>query len=291
MKTSTLQSRRKSWLASCISFVFIIGLFILISSKANDSQIYPSLKQVFQQIGYIFTHQYEGLSFIYTFLRVLFVLILAIISSLLISYLYYLKQWTYGFFQPILVIMKSIPVVALAVYMFLLVGSKRGPYFIAYLVALPIMLEGFILGIDSIPQPIQMELALTEVPKWKKFIQIYLPMMPRFWAYCNSVILSSKPPRCKHFLPILPVGWQVKCIRKSYKGEPSEIVPRSKKAAAQKVQRLCGVSPHSQRSAMIHHIPGRLIRPSRCSNTISMVFSFQTVRFSRTAPSVKKEAA
>ena len=69
------------------------------------------------------------------------------------------------------------------------------------------------------------------------------------------------------------------------------IVPRSKKAAAQKVQRLCGVSPHSQRSAMIHHIPGRLIRPSRCSNTISMVFSFQTVRFSRTAPSVKSEAA
>lgn len=179
MKTSTLQSRRKSWLASCISFVFIIGLFILISSKANDSQIYPSLKQVFQQIGYIFTHQYEGLSFIYTFLRVLFILILAIISSLLISYLYYLKQWTYGFFQPILVIMKSIPVVALAVYMFLLVGSKRGPYFIAYLVALPIMLEGFILGIDSIPQPIQMELALTEVPKWKKFIQIYLPMMKK----------------------------------------------------------------------------------------------------------------
>ena len=47
---------------------------------------------------------------------------------------------------------------------------------------------------------------------------IYLPMMPRFWAYCNSVILSSKPPRCKHFLPFLPMGWQVKCIRKSYKG-------------------------------------------------------------------------
>ena len=69
------------------------------------------------------------------------------------------------------------------------------------------------------------------------------------------------------------------------------IISHSKKAAAQKVQRLCGASHHSQRSAMIHHIPGRLIRPSRCSNTISMVFSFQTVRFSRTAPSVKTEAA
>ena len=74
-------------------------------------------------------------------------------------------------------------------------------------------------------------------------------------------------------------------------GKAFKIIPRSKKAAAQKVQRLCGVSPHSQRSAMIHHIPGRLIRPSRCSNTISMVFSLQTVRFSRTAPSVKSEAA
>ena len=99
---------------------------------------------------------------------------------------------------------------------------------------------------------------------------------PRFWAYCNSVILSSKLPRCKHFLPVLPMERQVR---------------QRKKAAAQKVQRLCGASPHSQRSAMIHHIPGRLIRPSRCSNTISMVFSFQTVRFSRTAPLVKTEAA
>ena len=69
------------------------------------------------------------------------------------------------------------------------------------------------------------------------------------------------------------------------------IVSRSKKAAAQKVQRLCGVSHHSQRSEMIHHMPGRLIRPSRCSNTISMVFSFQTVRFRQKAPSAKTEAA
>ncbi len=42
--------------------------------------------------------------------------------------------------------------------------------------------------------------------------------MPRFWAYYNILILSSKPPRCKHFLPVLPMEWQVKCIRKSYKG-------------------------------------------------------------------------
>ena len=75
------------------------------------------------------------------------------------------------------------------------------------------------------------------------------------------------------------------------KRRASKTVPRSKKAAAQKVQRLCGASHHSQRSAMIHHIPGRLIRPSRCSNTISMVFSFQTVRFSRTDPLAKTEAA
>ena len=99
---------------------------------------------------------------------------------------------------------------------------------------------------------------------------------PCFWAYYNILILSSKLPRCKHFLPVLPMERQVR---------------QRKKAAAQKVQRLCGVSHHSQRSEMIHHIPGRLIRPSRCSNTISMVFSFQTVRFSRTAPSVKTEAA
>ena len=70
-----------------------------------------------------------------------------------------------------------------------------------------------------------------------------------------------------------------------------KISPRSKKAAAQKVQRLCGTSHHSQRSAMIHHIPGRLIRPSRCSNTISMVFSFQTVRFQPNSPFSKNRSS
>lgn len=41
---------------------------------------------------------------------------------------------------------------------------------------------------------------------------------PRFWAYYNSMILSSKPPSCKHFLPIWPTERQVRHIRKSYKG-------------------------------------------------------------------------
>ena len=99
---------------------------------------------------------------------------------------------------------------------------------------------------------------------------------PRFWAYYNILILSSKPPRCKHFLPVLPMERQVR---------------QRKKAAAQKVQRLCGASPHSQRSAMIHHIPGRLIRPSRCSNTISMVFSFQTVCFQPNSPFSKNRSS
>ena len=115
----------------------------------------------------------------------------------------------------------------------------------------------------------------TQYPLLPQF-QTLPSCTPCFWAHCNSVILLSKLPRCKHFLPVWPMERQVR---------------QRKKAAAQKVQRLCGASPHSQRSAMIHHIPGRLIRPSRCSNTISMVFSFQTVRFSRTAPSVKTEAA
>ena len=97
--------------------------------------------------------------------------------------------------------------------------------------------------------------------------QCQLPRKGELFCFCRSAPESDQP------------------------GEAFQAVPRSKKAAAQKVQRLCGVSHHSQRSEMIHQIPGRLIRPSRCSNTISMVFSFQTVRFSRTDPSAKTEAA
>ena len=80
-------------------------------------------------------------------------------------------------------------------------------------------------------------------------------------------------------------------LREASPAGHSKLSRAAKKAAAQKVQRLCGVSHHSQRSEMIHHIPGRLIRPSRCSNTISMVFSFQTVRFQPNSPFSKNRSS
>ena len=95
---------------------------------------------------------------------------------------------------------------------------------------------------------------------------IYLPMMPRFWAYCNSVILSSKPPRCKHFLPILPMGWQVKCIRKSYKGSGlarDTPLPSCREAARRKGYRCSKKSRCTKSAAALRGVTSQ---PALCDD-------------------------
>lgn len=177
MKTSTSNSKKISIFLTILSIGFILLLIALISSQKKDSQVFPSLQQIFSKIGYILTHQYEILSFLKTFLRIIVALAISFVCSLFLTLLYYLKNWTISFFRPFLILAKSAPIAAIAVYMFLTVEKNLGPYFITILVTLPIMVEGFISGVDSMPKGIQNELALTNAPKIYKFIKIYLPMM------------------------------------------------------------------------------------------------------------------
>ncbi|MCH5180894.1 MAG: hypothetical protein J1F32_06750, partial [Erysipelotrichales bacterium] len=77
--------------------------------------------------------------------------------------------------------MKAAPLAAIAVYIFLVVRGEVGkplqPYLVTYLVALPIILEGFIGAIDNMPDSIINELKLVSGPKIFKYLKIYLPLM------------------------------------------------------------------------------------------------------------------
>ena len=161
---------------------------------------------------------------------------------------------------------------------------------LAYRVTPPEFVEGTALSIQSVldgyPKNISGTIFIVQDNKViaandPSLIGLYTTNSPLVRGIRNA----SSPERGSFFVS---AGQRLRMI--SPAGH-SKLSRAAKKAAAQKVQRLCGVSHHSQRSEMIHQIPGRLIRPSRCSNTISMVFSFQTVRFSRTDPSAKTEAA
>lgn len=178
MKNST-NSSRNNFIATTISLVFILLILILLTFNNKGSQIYPSTKDILEELWLNISDFKRISAFLSTFGRVALTLAISFILALLLSLIYYYKRISYSFIKPILVIAKSAPVVAISVYIFILAGGGLAPYIIAGLVTFPIMLEGMVLAIDQVPNDIVDELALIKSSKIYKFINIYLPLISK----------------------------------------------------------------------------------------------------------------
>lgn len=178
MKNST-NSSKNNFLASAISLVFIILVLALLTFNNQGSQIYPSIKDVLEELWQNISNIDRILAFISTFGRVVITLIITFILSLTFAMLYYHFKISYSLIKPFLAIAKSAPIVAISVYIYILVDSLFAPYIIAGLVTFPIMLEAMISAIDQVPNDIVNELALIKSSKIYKFFKVYLPLIQK----------------------------------------------------------------------------------------------------------------
>lgn len=178
MKTSTSISSK---IVSLFSIVLLVALIALVSYQKQDSQIYPTIKDISTCFINNITSKDTILNFIYTFLRLFGVLIVSLIISLIIALLYYYNRLIMSFLRPIIIIMKASPLVAVAIYIFIIIRGSSAyiirPMLICFLVTMPVMLEATIASIDNMDQNIVLELHVTDASKWAKFIKIYLPLM------------------------------------------------------------------------------------------------------------------
>lgn len=178
MKTSTSISSK---IVSLFSIVLLVALIALVSYQKQDSQIYPTIKDISTCFINNITSKDTILNFLYTFLRLFGVLIVSLIISLIIALLYYYNRLIMSFIRPIIIIMKASPLVAVAIYIFIIIRGSSAyiirPMLICFLVTMPVMLEATIASIDNMDQNIVLELHVTDASKWRKFFKIYLPLM------------------------------------------------------------------------------------------------------------------
>ena len=178
MKTSTSISSK---IVSLFSIILLLALIALVCYQKQDSQIYPPIKDISTCFINNITNKNTILSFIYTFLRLFGVLVISLIISLVIALLYYYNHLIMSFLRPIIIIMKASPLVAVAIYIFIIIRGSSAhiirPMLICFLVTMPVMLEAAVASIDNMDQNIVLELHVTDASKWKKFFKIYLPLM------------------------------------------------------------------------------------------------------------------
>lgn len=191
MKTSIYKNKV---FYSLLSIILIFILYGLLAQKRQDSQIFPSISSILMQIRNTFYDKKTMTSFGFSFLRVVITLGISFILSMLITVLYYYFPPIIGLFKPLIVIAKCAPLVTIILYLFILLGSKISPYVIVCLVTTPIMVEGCINSIDSVPNAIKDEVAITSGPKYYMFWHIYLPLIKKdiVTIFLQTIGLSFK---------------------------------------------------------------------------------------------------
>lgn len=173
MKNFTL--RYKIFFLSSGILSFILIAFIL--SQVNGGFLFPPIHEVIGRFFSLFidTHYLE--KFMMSLLRLLICLVISFLIALLLSYLRQIKKESSEFFTPFIVFLKCSPLAVLSIYLFLIFGANKGPYFIILSMIIPIMIEAFFTAQDSIPIEIKQELMVNDVSSLNKYFKVIFPLM------------------------------------------------------------------------------------------------------------------
>lgn len=156
-------------------FILFIG-WILLSNIKNNQLIYPSIGQILEEITNIFYPEPIA-KFGASLYRLVVSILVSFIISIIILLFYLIKKWTFGFFSPIIKIMRSVPFVSFSIFVILIFGNEYSPYIITTLVTIPLIVEGLKSGLDQINRNLTDDLALLDVGFFKKIYFVYLPIL------------------------------------------------------------------------------------------------------------------
>ena len=175
MKASITKNKILSITFATSSILLLLLFWIILTNIYNNSLIFPSIGQIFTSMKEILSSISSLKAIGMTILRSIIAVAICLVICLLITSLYVAYPLSVNFFKPLIRIMRSVPLAILSIFIFILIGSKKGPYVITILMTLPVVFEGLILGVNEIPEGITDELKMLNVKTSQKIIDI--PMM------------------------------------------------------------------------------------------------------------------
>lgn len=94
--------------------------------------------------------------------------------------------------EPVILLMKSIPVASFVILALIWTGSKHLSVFISFMVVFPMIYVGTMAGLQSTDKKLLEMASVFRIPSWKTCIYIYLPaLMPYLQSGCRTALGMS----------------------------------------------------------------------------------------------------
>lgn len=162
-----------------LSIFFIFLVWIIASAIVDNTLLLPTPKGVLLAFGRIFIN-IDSLTVIWsTILRLLVGLLIASVSGLLFGILAGFNKYFSVFFNPIVTVLRTIPVISITVILLIMFGFSLTPYIITFLMLFPLIYQGTYGAIKAIDQELIDVYKLEDNHFLTGLTHCYLPLISK----------------------------------------------------------------------------------------------------------------
>jgi ABC-type nitrate/sulfonate/bicarbonate transport system ATPase subunit/ABC-type nitrate/sulfonate/bicarbonate transport system permease component len=160
---------------SLLSIAFLAALWEFIAWRVNIPAIFPSLSELAAQIFALFGTKDFYLALSATIFRGIIGLFIAFSVSFLLAVLAAFSEFWKTFFQPIIVVLRSVPVISFVLLALFWFSPAHLPIFIALITVFPILYQSILTALNQTDiQLVEMAKIFGKTPV-NRFFTIYLP--------------------------------------------------------------------------------------------------------------------
>lgn len=187
-KKNSIDKKISKYSIYVLSILTIFILWILANTFYNNSLVIPSVKGVFQSLGQLLSGSRIYSILFSMILKILFTTFVSLIVALIMAIISFrFKGFSY-YLSPMIVIVKTMPIIAIIILLFMSVGIKSAPYIATSFVLIPIMYESILNTLLHIDKSITDDLKTVVDINILVIIKFYIPLI--FPSLITSVIQS-----------------------------------------------------------------------------------------------------
>ncbi len=170
---------KKSILQNCIYALCGIGVVVTVWVIAyygvGNELVVPSFSDCVKDVGELLIENRFWRYFFNTFARVAIAFFVSFVLAAVFAVVAYITPAVRGILSPIISLLRSLPILAVTLILWLMFGRQEAPIAVAFLSLFPMLYAGFLSALSGVDEELIVMSRAYKVPMKKRIFSLYLP--------------------------------------------------------------------------------------------------------------------
>ena len=168
---------KKSITYNILGIIFIFILWLILSNIYNNSLVLPKIKEVFIALGDLaITGRFYTLLYKMV-IRIILTVAISLVIATLLAIVSFKSKRVYYFLNPLITILKTIPIIAIIIMLLMSIGFDLAPYVATSFVIIPIIYEMIYSSLTQIDSTVTDDIKTLTNNNFNVIMRFYIPLI------------------------------------------------------------------------------------------------------------------